>query len=243
MLMSEHPSPTVKPALSQNSLLIPFLTRRKNCTTRPGELTHINIWGKCQTVSIYGNQYYICFVDDYAWHVHLWFLKLKTEAIQKIKDYLTFLKTHNKQPHTICIDGGGKFINHELFKWCQCQGIEIEQTTPYSPLQNGVAERMNCTLVKLARAMLNANKIPEFLWGQAIVHAAYIWNRTHTKAVNNKTPHKAWLNKHPNVSHLRFGALVWILNQGPHTQSKLRPKSKQFLFVGFDDGPKIHIIL
>jgi hypothetical protein len=72
-----------------------------------------------------GNQYYICFVDDYMWHVHLRFLKLKTEAVQKIKDYLTSLKTNNKQLHTIHVDGGGEFINHELREWCQRQGIEI----------------------------------------------------------------------------------------------------------------------
>ena len=54
---------------------------------------------------------------------------------------------------------------------------------PYSPSQNGVAEQMNCTLLELARAMINAMRIPEFLWELAVAHAAYLQNCTHTKAV------------------------------------------------------------
>ena len=42
------------------------------------------------------------------------FLKLKTEAVQKIKDYLTFLKTNGKKPHAICVDWGREFINNDL---------------------------------------------------------------------------------------------------------------------------------
>jgi transposase InsO family protein len=233
------PKPDCKACTESKQFVTPFPHQAQNRATRPGELTHIDLWGKAQTASIHGNQYYICFVDDYSRRVHLYFLKLKTDAIQKVKDYLTSLKTNNRQPRAIRVDGGGEFINHELRIWCQSQGVEIEQTAPYSPSQNGVAECMNRTLVELARAMITANNVPEFLWEQAIAHAAYVRNRTHTKAVNNKTPYKAWLNKRPNVSHLReFGAPVWILNQGPHVQSKLRPKSKQFLFVGFDDGSK-----
>ena len=47
-------------------------------------------------------------------------------------------------------------------------------TALYSPSQNGVAERMNRTLVELAHAMINAAKLPEFLWEPAVAHAAYV---------------------------------------------------------------------
>ena len=47
-------------------------------------------------------------------------------------------------------------------------------TAPYSPSQNGVVERINCTLMELARAMLIAAKLPEFLWEPAVEHAAYV---------------------------------------------------------------------
>jgi GAG-pre-integrase domain len=35
-------------------------------TTEPGELTHMDLWGKYDVTSIHGHQYYILFVDDSA---------------------------------------------------------------------------------------------------------------------------------------------------------------------------------
>jgi hypothetical protein len=56
-------------------------------------------------------------------------------------------------------------------------------TAPYLPSQNGVAERMNQTLVELARAMITARELPEFLWEAATAHAAYLRNRSFSSSV------------------------------------------------------------
>jgi hypothetical protein len=52
-------------------------------TTEPGELTHIDLWGKYDITSINGNQYYIVLVDDAARYTSIDFLKKKDEAAQK----------------------------------------------------------------------------------------------------------------------------------------------------------------
>lgn len=130
-------------------------------------------------------------------------------------------------------------FNNNLINWFNQQGIEAQLTAPYSPSQNGAAERLNRTLVELARAMMAARNVPEFLWEHAIQHAAYLRERAPTKALKGKTPHEAWFQQKPNVSHLReFGTPVWILLQGQKVPPKMKPKSKQQLFVGFDDGSK-----
>ena len=52
------------------------------------------------------------------------------------------------------------------------------------------------------------------------------------------TPHEAWTGKKPDVGHLReFGCNVWVLDES-NNRSKLDPKSKKMIFVGFMDGPK-----
>ncbi len=56
-------------------------------------------------------------------------------------------------PKAIQMDRGREFVNQPLFDWCQSKGMEMQMTAPYSPSQNGVAERMNRTLEDLARAM------------------------------------------------------------------------------------------
>ena len=63
-------------------------------------------------------------------------------------------------------------------------------TAPYSPSQNGVAERMNRTLVELACAMIR--DLPKFLWEYAVAHSTYLRNRTYTKSLKDKTPYEKW---------------------------------------------------
>ncbi len=47
-------------------------------------------------------------------------------------------------------------------------------TVPHSPQQNGVAERLNRTLV----AMLSHSNLPNRFWAEAVSTAAYLRNRT-----------------------------------------------------------------
>ena len=91
-----------------------------------------------------------------------------------------------RNPKQFGIDRGKEFVNKSLTEWCHEHGIEIQMTAPYSPSQNGVAERMNRTLVELARAMIRG--LPEFLWEYAVNHATYLQNQTHTKSLENITP-------------------------------------------------------
>ena len=96
---------------------------------------------------------------------------------------------------------------------------------------------MNRTLAKLMCAMLIAWEVPTFLWPEAVVHATYLRNRTHTWVLDRSTPLES-CGQWPNVSHLQeFGSPVWVLIEGQNI-SKLEPKSEQHTFVGFADGPK-----
>jgi hypothetical protein len=126
----------------------------------------------------------------------------------------------------------------KLRNWAAEKGITIETSAPYSPSQNGVAERFNHTLLELAQAMLIAKNLPVFLWDKAVTHTAYLRNRAPTRTLNGKTPYKAWTGNKPDVSHLReFGCDVWVLDESKN-RSKLAPKSNKFIFVGFHDGSK-----
>jgi hypothetical protein len=208
-------------------------------STEAGELTHIDLWGKYAVKSINGNQYYLLFVDDSKRYITVEFLKEKSEAAQETINYLTHLIAQGRQPKAIQIDRGKEFVNEKLKQWCKGKGIEIHLTAPYSPSQNGVAERMNRTLAELGRAMLRGQDLPEFLWEPAILHASYIRNRSYTKPLQTLTPFQGWHKRKPDVSHLReFGAPVWILLQGQKETRKMLPKSKRQIYVGFDDGSK-----
>jgi hypothetical protein len=176
-------------------------------------------------------------IDDASRYTSVCFLKGKDQVTNAVKDHLTYLKVREKNPLEIRTDRGREFINDALITWCQSNGIHLQMTAPYSPSQNGVAERMNRTLVELARAMLIDSQLPEFLWEHAVAHAAYVRNRSFTKAVTGRTPYEGWFGTRPNVAHLReFGAPVWVLAQGPHQSRKMLPKSNKRIYVGYEDG-------
>ncbi len=67
-----------------------------------------------------------------------------------------------------------------------------EHAVPKTPEQNGVAERLNRTLVESARSMLLDANLSKSYWAEAISTAVYIRNRCPTKAVLRMTPFEAW---------------------------------------------------
>lgn len=141
--------------------------------TKPGELTHTDLWGKYPVQSIHGNQYFHSFVDDTSRRPSITFLKQKDETAQAIKDYVTYLKARGMHPNAFQCNQGAEFLNNELIRWLREQGIELQTTAPYSPFQNGAAEHLHRTLVELARAMMIAADVPMFLWEYAIQRTAY----------------------------------------------------------------------
>ena len=73
-----------------------------------------------------------------------------------------------------------------------------------TPQQNGIAERRNITLLDMMRCMLVNFSLPEFLWGETLKTAAYIFNQVPSEFVP-KTPYELWSQKKPSLRHFH----VW----------------------------------
>jgi hypothetical protein len=101
----------------------------------------------------------ILMIDDSSRYITTEFLKDKGGAAEKVKQYLAKLISHNRKPKAIRLDRGNEFLCVTLVSG---KRYRHPKTAPYSPSQNGVAERMNRTLVEIAQAMLRG--LPEFLW-------------------------------------------------------------------------------
>jgi len=217
----------------------PFPKEAENRSDTPGERVMSDVWGPARVVSIGGWKYYISFTNDSIRYVLVLFLRDKGEAPQWINEHTLKIKQRfGKAPMYMRVDNGKELVNEEVKKFCAEEGITIETSAPYSPSQNGVAERFNRTLIELVRAMLIAKDLPSFLWDEAVSHATYIRNRSPTRALKGKTPYEAWTGKKPDVSHFReFGCDVWVLDESKN-RSKLAPKSKKMVFMGFMDGSK-----
>ena len=135
-------------------------------------------------------------------------------------------------------DGGGEYTSTEFEDFLESAGIRHEQTVPKTPEQNGVAERMNRTLVESVRSMLADAHLPHKFWAEALSTAVYLRNRSPTKAVSHKTPYEAWMAKKPSFSHL------WVFGCKPYAhvpkdeRGKLDHKAKPCILVGYGTETK-----
>ncbi|GJT25502.1 putative ribonuclease H-like domain-containing protein [Tanacetum coccineum] len=64
-----------------------------------------------------------------------------------------------------------------MLEFCGNKGIKQEYSNARTPQQNGVAERMNRTLIEAARTMLADSLLPTTFWAEAVSTACYIFNR------------------------------------------------------------------
>jgi hypothetical protein len=151
-------------------------------------------------------------------------------------------KKSERKLRALRIDNGREFTIGEFTTYYVEEGIERHYSAPYSPQQNGVAERRNQTVVAMARALLKQRRLPVRFWGEAVVTAVHLLNQSPTKALSDMTPYEAWHDKAPAVAHLRmFGCLTFTKDL---TQlKKLDDHSHPGVFIGYVDGAKAYYVL
>ena len=114
------------------------------------------------------------------------------------------------------------------------KGIVMENTAPYTPQQNGKAERANRTIFECARTMLRAKELPKFLWAEAVSTAVYVLNHTtHSSRKNLKTAYEAWTNRKPNLEHIRVFGSTAYMHVPKRLRRKLDDKAKKTILVGY----------
>jgi transposase InsO family protein len=136
---------------------------------------------------------------------------------------------HLRQLH---FDNAQEFRGTELREYCARAGIALSYSAPYSPDENGVAERQWRTLYGMARCMLLESGLPKVLWPEAMWAAAYISNRCPHAALQGVTPYEAWHGSAPNLSNLRvWGAYAFVHVDSP--DGKLGERGWRGRVVGY----------
>lgn len=132
-------------------------------------------------------------------------------------------------------DNGLEFCSNEFDGSCKNMGIGRHKTVPKTPQQNGVAERMNRTILERVRCMLILSGLPKMFWAEASVTACYLINRCPSAAIDFKTPIEARTGKNAKYDHLRtFGCVCYAHMK----QDKLDPRARKCIFLGYPEGVK-----
>ena len=112
------------------------------------------------TKSLGGAQYFVTFIDDATRYVWVYFLKRKNELLSRFLEWKTLVeRASGKQLKVLRSDNGGEYTSEEFMKYLKSEGVRHERTVPKTPQQNGVAERLNRTLIEMTRAMLSGSNL------------------------------------------------------------------------------------
>ena len=92
---------------------------------------------------------------------------------------------------TLRSDNGGEYTSSEFQLYLKKEGITHKFTVPRSPEQNGVAKRLNRTLLEAVRSMLVGAQLSQSFWAEALTTAVYLRNRSLTKSQHHMRPGQA----------------------------------------------------
>ncbi|GKD60390.1 zinc finger, CCHC-type containing protein [Tanacetum coccineum] len=119
-------------------------------------------------------------VNSSLWHARLGHVKYK-RMLEMSKDDLIPAIAENTEK-----------CNKKDPVFFESVGIIHETTAPYTPQQNGVAERKNRAFKEMVNSMLSYSGLSEVFWGEAMLTTSYLLNRVPNKR-NKTTPYELWI--------------------------------------------------
>lgn len=183
---------------------LPFLPQIHN-SKQILEYLHADLWGPASVTALSSFKYYLLVIDDYSRKIWIFLLKSKDETFSIFKEWKIQIENQTDNKIKILrIDNRLEFCNYELNNFCKECSIVRHRTVTYTPQQNGIAERMNRTLLNKVRCMLLSFGLPKLFWGEAVKTAAYLVNRTPTSALNYDIPESVWSRNLVDYSYLKF---------------------------------------
>ena len=161
------------------------LTRERPRSTKFGQEVHSDVWGPALTETKGRRKYYVSFRDDFTRWVEIRLLRQKSEVPEAYLQFVAWAKTQHgvKNIKTLVSDRGGEYMSDKMKKHLADGGTTHKPTVHDTPEYNGIAERLNRTLVERTRAILHASGLPKNLWGEAIRHVVWLKNRTPTRSL------------------------------------------------------------
>ena len=198
------------------------------------ELIHSDVCGPMEVESLGGNKYFVTFIDDASRKTWVYLLQAKSQVFQCFQQFHAMVERETgKQLKCLRTDNGGEYISKEFRDYCSKYGIRHEKTVPGTPQHNGVAERMNRTIVEKVRCMLRMAKLSKPFWGEAVQTAVYLINRLPSVPLGFDIPERVWTGKEVSYSHLKVFGCKAFMHVPKEQRSKLDDRAIPCVFVGY----------
>ncbi|KAJ1704569.1 hypothetical protein LUZ63_004348 [Rhynchospora breviuscula] len=202
--------------------------------TKPLEVVHSDLWGPSPVLSDRGNKYYVHFVDEYTRFSWIYPCACKSDVA---KIFIVFKsKVENLlacKIQTMQCDGGTEYKPI----MAQFPEITFQMSCPYTPEQNGLAERKHKHIVELGLATMFHASLPMKYWDYIFESMVFIINRLPSTA-NDLSPFEQLFKIKPDYKFLHvLGCACYPLLR-PYTHNKLEPRSEKCAFLRYSQTHK-----
>ena len=186
--------------------------------------------------TIGGGRYFISIIDDYFEKVQVYILKSIDEAFQKLVYQKKTIEVQiGRKVKRLRTDNGWEYKKDKFKEFCRKEGIGRQNTIRDTRQQNGLAERMNKTLLERVRCLQSNATLPKNFQGETVSKAACLINMSPFTAIGFKTPEEIWSSIPPMLAHLKVFECVAYAHV---KQGKLEPRALKCIFVGYPSGVK-----
>lgn len=156
---------------------------------------------------------------------------------QQIKDFLLLIeRKFSKKVKTLRSDNGTEFMC--LTRFFKEQGSIHETSCFHTPQHNGRAERKHRHILNIARALRFQANLPIEFWGECVLTAGHLINRTPSVLLKNKNPHEILHGHPPSLIHLCvLGCLAYAHNKNTKGD-KFASRSRKCILLRYPTSTK-----
>ncbi|WKA11474.1 hypothetical protein VitviT2T_028969 [Vitis vinifera] len=208
-----------------------------NKATRIFEKIHCDLWGSYKHVSSCGARYFLTIVDDFSRAVWIYLLVDKTEVFRMFMSFIAMVDRQFSQTvKVVQSDNGTEFKC--LLDYFSATGILFQTSCVGTPQQNGRVERKHKHILNVGRALRFQANLPIYFWGESVLVAAHLINRTPSPLLHNKTPFEILFGTPPSYAAIHtFGCLSFAHDQ-KSKGDKFASRSRKCVFLGYPFGKK-----
>ncbi|GEM12842.1 hypothetical protein Rt10032_c28g6859 [Rhodotorula toruloides] len=211
---------------------LPF-PRSDSIASTPLELVHSDVLS-INVPSLGGRRYVVTFVDDHTRMLWVEPLARKSDVFEAFVRFKAKVENESgRRIQRFRSDNGGEYMSRTFDDMLAEHGIIRESPPPYSPQSNGVAERVNRSIVEGIVSLLAQAGAPKALWAEALQAFVFVKNRSPHAALSGNVPLAVWRNRPARVDMLRtWGCRAW--HTVTNGRSKLDDRAIPLIFVGYD---------
>jgi Integrase core domain/GAG-pre-integrase domain len=172
-----------------------------------GGVIHSDVLGPVPH-SFGGYKYTVSFIDEWTRYITVFPMTHKSEVLKCFQEFrINFEKQYDQTIKSVHSDNGGEYT--PVAKYAKEQGILVTRAAPYTPEGNGIAERMNRTLIEMVCTTLAQSGLPRSFWLEAMHNAVRIRNSIPNECGSN--PHGSLAFNPPPFNAFRpFGCLAMM---------------------------------